>query len=88
MGLVCQAMRGKGTKDAPIATVSSLAGQCKISKSYSIIPAESLAHKRPLNTHLLPQYRIIITSMRALLKGLFIPVPRLNDFKGVIYLPD
>lgn len=83
-------MRGKGTKDAPIATVSSLAGQCKISKSYSIIPAESLAHKRPLNTHPLPQYRIIIiiTSMRALLKGLFIPVPRLNDFKGVIYLPD
>lgn len=83
-------MRGKGTKDAPIATVSSLAGQCKISKSYSIIPAESLARKRPLNTHPLPQYRIviIITSMRALLKGLFIPVPRLNDFKGVIYLPD
>lgn len=63
-------------------------GQCKIPKSDSIIRAESRKQTSPsLHSPLLPQYCIM--RMRALLKGLFIPVPKhLNDFKGVLYLPD
>ncbi len=58
-------LRGKDTKDVQMATISALAGQCKISKSCSLIPAESLTSPAAIPHH----------EDASAAKGLFIPVP-------------